>query len=101
MPRDYNNLSNEEIEIIVKEGLRSDFWKWYTANYEEGQKAVIDQLLSRRLTGWDDLVTIVNLLASYKSREEAFNYPMSILRMLDIERENNKKIGQTPKARKT
>lgn len=98
MSKDYTNLSNDEVEIIVKDGLKSEFWKWYTANYEEGQKTILDQVISLRLQGWDDLVKIVNLLASYKSREESFNFPMSILKMMEIEKQNNK-LGLTPKDR--
>ncbi len=89
MSKDYSNLQNKELEIIIKDGLKSDFWKWFTANHEEGQKSILDQLVSLRLTGWDDLVRIVNLLASYKAREEFTNYPMSILKMLEVEEQNN------------
>lgn len=97
--KDYDDLKNEELDIIIREGLRSEFWKWYSHNFEESQKKLIDQVVSLRLTGWDDLVKIVNLLASYKSREEYMNWPLNVLKAIEIERENNKNLGLTPNDR--
>ena len=96
MPRDYNNLKNEELDIIIRDGLKTEFWQWFTANYNEGQKQILDQVVSLRLTGWDDLVMVVKLLSSYKSREEVFNYPLNTLKVIEIERNNNEKLSQTP-----
>jgi len=88
MPKDFNELTDEELELIVREGLKSDFWKLLTNDHEIGQKGILDQVVSLRLTSWDDLVRIVGLLASYKSREENYNYPMSILKAIEVNKQN-------------
>lgn len=97
MDRDYSNLQSDDLELIIKEGLKSDFWKWFTTTYDEGQKAIVDEIVSRRMTGWDDLVTIVKLISSYKSREEIFNFPMTELNVIRVDKEN--KLRATPNAR--
>ena len=96
MPKDYNNLKNEELDIIIRDGLKTEFWQVLTYNFKDAQQQILDQIISLRLTSWDDLVRIVNLIASYKTREEFINWPLSTLRMIEIERNNNEKLGQTP-----
>lgn len=91
MDRDYSNLQNDDLEIIIKEGLKSDFWKWYTTGFEEGQKEIVNQITSMRLTSWDDLVKIVDLLSRHKARELSYNMPMIALKVIETERQNKPK----------
>lgn len=93
MPRDYNNLTNNETELIIKEGLQSEFWKLLTNSYQDSQKQLLDQVVSLRLTSWDDLVRIVNLLASYKTREEIFNWPQVTLKSIEIAKQQQNRLN--------
>lgn len=89
--RDYNNLSDSDIELIIKDGIKSEFWKWFSTGFEDQQNHLMQQIVSMRMTGWDDVVKIVNLIASYKTRAEIMNFPMTVLKQIEVERENNKK----------
>lgn len=84
--RDYSNISTEELEIIVRDGLKSEFWAWFTSDFEEQQQLILDRVVDLKLTKWDDVIKIVNLIATYKTRSELINSPGAILRDLDMRR---------------
>lgn len=93
--KDYFNLGNKELELIIKDGLKSEFWQVLTHNFKDSQQQILDQIISLRLTSWDDLIRIVNLIASYKTREEFVNWPLSTLRMLELEEKNKELTKQS------
>lgn len=89
MSRDYSEISIDELEIIVRDGLKSEFWQWFTYNFEEDQKLILDRLLDLKMTNWDDVVKVVNLIATYKTRNEMVTAPWAIIRDLDMRRKLN------------
>ena len=89
MNRDYSKLEPEEIELIVKDGLKSEFWKWFTATFDEDQKLILDRIVDLKLTDWNDVVKVVNLIASYKTRSEMVNSPLAFLRDMEMRRQLN------------
>ena len=95
MERDYSNLQGEELEIIIKDGLRSEFWKWLTATYDEGQEAITNDLMTLPLTSWDDVIRVVKLQSSYKARVEIFKYPEAELKAIETEKQNQELLNKT------
>lgn len=92
MERDYSNLSNEDLELIIKDGLQSEFWKWFKTGFEEGQTEIVNQLITMRLTSWDDVVKIVDLISRHKARSLVYSMPEIALGVINTEKENKSRL---------
>lgn len=75
----YNNLSNEDIKNIVRDGLNSEFWKFVRVKLANTLKSVDANLKRRQARTLDQLVELGMLNSIYKTNEELFNMPEMIL----------------------
>lgn len=101
--RDFDKLPIQDIEALVREGLKSEFWKWFLHMNKKAQVGN-DKTLGEaeamhrlRVTGWDDVVRLIQLNAIYKTREELLDYPNSVLRAIEIQKNTRTTLQRAEK----
>jgi len=88
MSRDFSKLNETDAEAILRDGMKTEFWKYLNYHFSKAQEYTKDQIVRLKLDCWDDMVRVVKLGSVYKSREEILNWPQSILTAIETKRKN-------------
>ena len=71
----FNNMTSEEVRILVKGGEQTEFWKFLRSRLAQSLMSLETNLLRTRVNSLDDAMKLARFAEAYKSVEEIFNIP--------------------------
>ena len=93
---DIADLSNEDLENIVSEGVKTVFWKWLKFKLENTKLSARTQLERRKIETLDDCISLAKWNAIFKTTEELINLPENLLKSITATKNNINKLQSTP-----
>lgn len=88
-------LTNAELKLIVREGLKSPFWELLKERLEDTKKIAMDRLTRGHVRSMDACIQIANYNAIYKTAEELVRWPESILASIAMQEEQLRANSKT------
>ena len=85
------SLKGEELRVLVLEGVRTPFWKYLRSRLALTMHTATTHLTRRHLDSLDSLVSMGKWNAVFKTAEELFNIPETIIKSIEIQKQIDEK----------
>jgi hypothetical protein len=80
----YYNLSNDDLNNIIKSGIDSEFWKWFRSRMAMTLYITDESLKRLSIDSLDSCISLAKFNATFKAVEELINLPTNVVKSIEV-----------------